>query len=97
MRPRLARCALSACVARRAGVLRNGTGGWTYAPMPGCHVPAKVTEEYDLSGGRVERIIGQVTAPHHASLSHVVDSTAGIGLRQGVDAGRWSFRCSLLD
>jgi hypothetical protein len=69
---------LTAIRARRTGALvycPSVPEGWTYAPHAGCRVRAQVSEEYDLSHGHVERIIGQVTAPAKPRLTYVVDSS----------------------
>jgi hypothetical protein len=50
--------------------------GWTYAPQPGCPTRARVSEEYDLSHGKVTRILGDVTAPLLPTLRYV-DSPLG--------------------
>jgi hypothetical protein len=69
---------LTAIRARRTGAVvycPSVPEGWTYAPQAGCRVHAQVSEEYDLSNGHIERIIGQVTAPAKPTLRYVVDSS----------------------
>jgi hypothetical protein len=62
--------------------------GWTYAPEFGCSARARVTEEYELSHGRIERIIGQVTAAHRPTLTYVVDRSGWYRLAAG--SARWT-------
>jgi len=46
--------------------------GWTYAPYAGCTVPARVTEDDQLSNGHVVRAVGVVTAPSQPTLRYVI-------------------------
>jgi hypothetical protein len=62
--------------------------GWTYAPQPGCHTPARVIETDDLYRGRVERMIGHVTAAHRPALTYVVDSSGWY--RSTAGSGCWA-------
>jgi hypothetical protein len=50
--------------------------GWGYAPRRHCNVRARVHEEYDLSNGRIVRVIGQVRA-HGLPTLRYVDSKRG--------------------
>lgn len=67
--------------------------GWTYAPQPGCHTPAHVTEKDDMYRGRIERIIGHVTAAHRPSLTYVVDSSGWY--RSTAASGCWTLELQL--
>ena len=69
---------LAAVRVRRTGAVvycPHGPEGWTYAPEAGCSLRATVSEEDDLSRGRVTRIIGRVTAPGRPALTYVVDAS----------------------
>jgi|HubBroStandDraft_6_1064221.scaffolds.fasta_scaffold500226_2 hypothetical protein len=46
--------------------------GWTYAPHAGCQIPARVTEDDQLSTGHVVRAVGVVTAPSQPTLRYVI-------------------------
>lgn len=48
--------------------------GWTYAPHAGCQIPARVTEDDQLSDGHVVRAVGVVTAPSKPTLRYVISS-----------------------
>jgi hypothetical protein len=82
---------LSAIRVARSGALvycPSAPEGWTYAPAAGCRTPARVTEEYDLSRGDVERIIGHVTATHRRMFTYVVDSSGWY--RSTAGSGCWT-------
>ena len=69
---------LTAVRTERSGALvycRSVPDGWTFAPQAGCRVRARVTEEYDLSGGRIKRVIGHVTASGRPEFTYVNDSS----------------------
>lgn len=69
---------LTAVRVRRAGAVvycPSVPEGWTYAPEPGCSLRATVTEDYDLSRGRIRRVIGRVTATERPVLTYVVDAS----------------------
>lgn len=61
--------------------------GWTFAPHAGCQLDARVTEQDVLSGGRVVRLEGTVSAPSRPALRYVV-SAAG-WYRAAVGATCW--------
>jgi hypothetical protein len=48
--------------------------GWTYAPHAGCKIPARVTEDDQLSNGHVVRAVGVVTAPSQPTLRYVISA-----------------------
>jgi hypothetical protein len=48
--------------------------GWTYAPHAGCQIPARVTEDDQLSNGHVVRAVGVVAAPSQPTLRYVIST-----------------------
>jgi hypothetical protein len=48
--------------------------GWTFAPQAACHLDARVSEQDVLSGGRVVRLEGSVSAPSQPTLRYVVSA-----------------------
>ena len=48
--------------------------GWTYAPHAGCQIPARVTEDDQLSNGHVVRAVGVVTASSQPTLRYVISA-----------------------
>jgi hypothetical protein len=61
--------------------------GWTFAPHAGCQLDARVSEQDVLSGGRVVRLEGTVSAPSRPTVRYVV-SVAG-WYRAAVGATCW--------
>lgn len=59
--------------------------GWIDAPVAGCSEHARVTEELDLSRGRVVREVSKVTAPSQSSIRSVASSRGWFQLDQGLD------------
>jgi hypothetical protein len=62
--------------------------GWTYAPEAHCTTPAHDVEEYDLSKGKVVRVVGEVRARGLPTLRYV-ESKRGWYLTAG-GANCWS-------
>jgi hypothetical protein len=59
--------------------------GWIDAPIFGCREHARVTEEIDLSHGRVVRFVGEVKARSQASIRSVGSSRGWFQRDQGLD------------
>jgi hypothetical protein len=59
--------------------------GWIDAPVVGCREHARVTEELDLSRGRVVRVVSEVTARSQSSIRSVASSGGWFQLDQGLD------------
>ena len=59
--------------------------GWIDVPLAGCREHARVTEELDLSRGRVVRVVSEVTARSESSIRSVASSSGWFQLDQGLD------------
>jgi hypothetical protein len=59
--------------------------GWLEVPVAGCREPAKVTESFDLAGGRVVRVVTDVTAQSQSSIRSVAGSAGWFQLDEGLD------------
>jgi hypothetical protein len=59
--------------------------GWAYGPAPHCQTPARVVEEYDLSHGRVVRVVGEVTARGLPTLRYVLSKRGWYLTAAGLD------------
>jgi hypothetical protein len=58
--------------------------GWINAPISGCREHARVTEEIDLSHGRVVRYVGEVRARSEATIQSVGSPRGWFQLDQGL-------------
>jgi hypothetical protein len=59
--------------------------GWIDVPLAGCREHARVTEEFDLSRGRVVRVLAKVSARSQASIRSVASTRGWFQLDQGLD------------
>ncbi|MGZ4186294.1 MAG: hypothetical protein ACXVUE_02965 [Solirubrobacteraceae bacterium] len=59
--------------------------GWIDLPVAGCREPARVTETFDLAGGRVVRVISEVTARSRSSIRSVASAGGWFQLDEGLD------------
>ena len=59
--------------------------GWIDAPISGCREHARVTEEIDLSHGRVVRYVGEIRARSQGSIQSVGSPHGWFQLDQGLD------------
>jgi hypothetical protein len=59
--------------------------GWLVVPVAGCREPAKVTESFDLAGGRVVRVVTDVTARSQSSIRAVASPAGWFQLDEGLD------------
>jgi hypothetical protein len=59
--------------------------GWIDVPVSGCREHARVTEEIDLSHGRVVGFVGEVRARSQSSIRSVASSRGWFQLDEGLD------------
>jgi hypothetical protein len=59
--------------------------GWLEVPVAGCREPAKVTESFDLAGGRVVRVVTDVTARSQSAIRSVASPGGWFQRDEGLD------------
>lgn len=59
--------------------------GWLAVPVAGCREPATVTEAFDLAGGRIMRVVTDVTARAQSSIRSVASPAGWFQLDEGLD------------
>lgn len=59
--------------------------GWLEVPVAGCREPARVTESFDLAGGRVLRVVTHVTARSQSAIRSVASPAGWFQRDDGLD------------
>jgi hypothetical protein len=59
--------------------------GWLDLPVAGCREPARVKESFDLAGGRVVRVVTDVTARSQSSIRSVASPGGWFQRDEGLD------------